>query len=214
MHTAPGTLRIAVSVRPVSVVTSSGTWRWDEGERAIALTELPSGAFDLAISLAAPLDAGRTADLLALPARKTVVSEILVGDEDSEGGRLLSGFSKPRMQAALRVYRSVKAPAATFRLTVPGDRPVWLKLRSARLPAADSPEFEGRLLMDGHEVGQLERGDALTFALPPDLTAAATPTERTFTLEIFPGPEPDPNAGDPLQLSGILLYAGPGVVDY
>jgi len=209
----PGTLRLSSPTRPVSVDTSAGTWSWDDESRTVEVTDLPSGAFEVAISLQTPLDAGHTAELRALPGRKQLVGEILVGDVSSEGGRLVSGFGKPRVRAGTELFRAVVDPEATFRMDVPGDRPVWLKLRSSRLSAAAAPPFAGRVLMDGRDVGELRLGDALTFALPPDLTAAAQPTGRSFTLQVDADPKFAEQGRHPVQLARIQLYAGPGVID-
>jgi arabinofuranosyltransferase len=210
----PGTLRLSADASPDMVDLSAGTWIWDDQSNEIVVTEIPPGAFDIAITFPTPLDAGHTADLLALPARKELVGEVQVGNTASEDGRLLSGFGKPRVRADVEVYRAVVEPEATFRMAVPGDRPVWLKLRSARQSAAAAPPFEGRVLLDGREVGTMHQGDALTFALPPDLTNAPQATERTFTLQVDADPKFAEQGRHPVQISRIQLYAGPGVVDY
>lgn len=212
VHAQKGVLRIGATSRPIGVDASAGAWSWDETTSAVVVEGLPAGRFDVTVAFETPLDPGQTADLLALPARKLLVEEILFGDPASETGRLISGFSKLRRPRVDHVDRSVVPPEATFRLAVPGDQPVWLKLQSGRGTAEDVLPFSGRLLMDGQEIGTLRHQDALTFALPPDLTAAASPTERTFTLEL--DPESGQSGPGALRLSRILLYAGPGVVDY
>jgi hypothetical protein len=211
-----GELRLACDAQPKSVELGVGTSNWNDQLQQLVLTELPPGVFTVALTFAEPLDPGRTADPMALPDRKSVLAEIDVGDPASEATRQLSGWGPiVNLTGGGNGRRVLGIREAAFVLSLPVGETTWIAFDRAVLPPLDraglpddgSDFLALDLLLDGTLIGSIGELESHVIEIPamPSPTGTSE-AERRFTLRA--------SGIYPPMIDRILLYGGPGVVEF
>lgn len=210
-----GGLQLSCAARPTAVDLSAGSWHWDAPTNRLLLTDLPRGDFTAAVAFSEPLRAGETADPLALPQRKQVLTVLDMGDPASESGRQLSGFSEVASITGAGSYRVLGETPAEFVLSVPVGEATSLFFERATLPPIDRIALSGTtnwvfaldLLMDGQKIGTIPGSGTHVIELPAmSSPSVETEVERRFTLVAKGESRP--------MIDRILLFGGPGVVEF
>jgi arabinofuranosyltransferase len=210
-----GTLQLSCATRPTAVELSAGSWSWDGSSMRLMLTDLPRGEFSAAVTFAEPLGPGQTADPLALPRRKRVLTVLDVGDPASESGRQLSGFGEVASITGAGSYRVLGEEPGEFVLPVPVGEATSLAFERATLPPSDRIALSGTtnwvfaldLLMDGKKIGTVPGSGSHVIELPAmSSTSVESVVDRRFTLVAKGESRP--------MIDRILLYGGPGVVEF
>lgn len=200
---ASARLGLASSARAITAVRSaSGEPRVEFTlERDRVFIQPPVGPFELRVDFERGLSAAAPKELGGLPRRKEVFFELDVGDEQEEGGRVLSGFG-PTVEYGLGELRWIESRRAEVRLDVPPGERFWVKF----VVKAGS-RAAGRLLLEGQEVGRFGPADSLVI----EGRAAEGMTQAVASIEFDQQPSPGVRS---LGVDRALVYRGEGVVDF